>query len=45
MVALAMGFISKTPDFNTKIQLIETIKAVCDKKIFLEVCYLTMRSL
>eukprot|EP01016_Furgasonia_blochmanni_P046461 TRINITY_DN669_c0_g2_i12.p1 TRINITY_DN669_c0_g2~~TRINITY_DN669_c0_g2_i12.p1 ORF type:complete len:479 (+),score=184.05 TRINITY_DN669_c0_g2_i12:74-1510(+) len=39
MVALCMSFINKMPDFDTKIQLIETIKAVCDKKIFLEVEY------
>lgn len=34
-----MEYVKKINDQNIKIKLIETIKDVCDKKIFLEVEY------
>lgn len=37
MVQLCMSFINLIQDLNTKLKLIETLKEVCDKKIFLEV--------
>eukprot|EP01015_Nassula_variabilis_P009175 TRINITY_DN1726_c0_g1_i1.p1 TRINITY_DN1726_c0_g1~~TRINITY_DN1726_c0_g1_i1.p1 ORF type:complete len:431 (-),score=65.69 TRINITY_DN1726_c0_g1_i1:170-1462(-) len=39
MVQLCMTFIPKIEDINTRLKLIETIKGVSDKKIFLEVEY------
>lgn len=39
MVQLAMTFIDKINDKKTKIEFIESLKTVCDKKIFLEVEY------
>ena len=37
IVQLCMGFINLIQDTTTKLKLIETLKEVCDKKIFLEV--------
>jgi hypothetical protein len=37
MVQQAMGYIKEINDFDTKIELIKTLKEVTDKKIFLEV--------
>jgi hypothetical protein len=39
MVKLAMSFIDKFEDINLKLNLIQTLKEVTDKKIFLEVFY------
>jgi len=39
MVHLAMSYIEKLQTEQQKIALIETIKEVCEKKIFLEVSY------
>lgn len=39
MVKLGMTFIEKMPDLDTKLALIQTLKEVCDKKIYLEVEY------
>lgn len=37
MVKLCMTYINQVDVFDTKIELIRTLKEVCDKKIFLEV--------
>ncbi|KAL4441961.1 hypothetical protein ABPG74_003712 [Tetrahymena malaccensis] len=39
MVQIAMGYIDQVQDVPTRIRLIETIKNICDKKIYLEVEY------
>jgi len=39
MVHLAISFIDLLEDISIRIKLIETIKEICDKKIFLEVEY------
>lgn len=38
MVQLGMSFIGQINDISLKLRLIEVLKEVCDKKIFLEVC-------
>ena len=38
MVQLGMSFIGHINDISLKLRLIEVLKEVCDKKIFLEVC-------
>lgn len=45
MVQLSMSFIEKMPTEELKIQLITTIKDVCEKKIFLEVRLISIISL
>ena len=37
MVKLCMGYIETVQNLADRTQFIETIKSVCDKKIFLEV--------
>jgi len=37
MVQLSMSYIDKLPNDEEKIKLIQTLKDVCEKKIFLEV--------
>ncbi len=38
MVQLGMTYIHLLQDMPLKLKLLETLKEVCDKKIFLEVC-------
>ena len=42
MVKVSFSYINKIDDDGTRLELIRTIKDVCEKKIFLEVSYLNL---